>query len=263
MPSSKGRGHGKDSPQKKAAARRLHTTRSSTKSNKQRGIEEDQYDTLAALPSRKSKPSLKKLTLPSESTTSPKKQDPSPVNLPGSKSGIVVPQAVTLQKRDQASGEESSNDGNSTRDAKLSNSSKDISSNNSSNNDNSKASTFTRTKNASVTMASNLTPGADPRLDKQLDNVLKEFLLAKGGGHEIRQMFKEEEIYQFMNFVDYTVEDLEDLRRKSHNSMKGFNKQKVTQIYNVIRYYNFSRFRCHSSRRPGKLVNAGLQEMDS
>ena len=169
-----------------------------------------------------------------------------------------MPQAVTLQKRDQAPGEESSNDGNSTGDAKLSDSSKDNSSD-----DNLKASTFTGTINVSVTMASNSIPGADPRLDKQLDHVLKKFLLVKGGGHEIRQMFKEEEIYQFMNFVDYTVEDLEDLRRKSHNSMKGFNKQKVTQIYNVIRYYNFSRFRCHSSRRPGKLVNAGLQEMDS
>ena len=114
MPSSKGRRHGKDSPQKKAAARRVHTTRSSTKSNKQRRIEEDQYDTLAALPSCRSKPSSKKLTLPSKSTTSPKKQAPSPVNLPGSKSRIVAPQAVTLQKGDRDSGEESSNDSNST-----------------------------------------------------------------------------------------------------------------------------------------------------
>ena len=234
MPSSKGNGHGKDSPKKKAAARRVHTTRSSTKSNKQRGIEEDQYNTLAALPSRRSKPSSKKLTLPSKSTTSPKKQAPSPVNSPGSESGIVVPQAVTLQKRDQASGEESSNDSNSTVDANSSNSSEDNLSDG-----NSKGSNSTGTENASITMASNLTAGADPRLDKQLDHVLGEFLLAKGGGHKIKQMFKEEEIYQFMNFVDYTVEDLEHLRRKSHNSTKGFNKRKVTQIYNVIRYFNF------------------------
>ena len=89
MPSSKGRGNGKGSPQKQAAARRVHNTRLSTKSKKQNRIEEEQYDTLASLSSRKPKSNPKKLTLPSESTTSPKKQ---------------------------ASSEESSTDGNSTGD---------------------------------------------------------------------------------------------------------------------------------------------------
>ena len=98
MPSSKGRGNGKGSPQKQAAARRVHNTRLSTKSKKQNRIEEEQYDTLAFLSSRKPKLNPKKLTLPSKSATSPKKQ--APVNSPGSGSGIVVPQAVTLQKRD-------------------------------------------------------------------------------------------------------------------------------------------------------------------
>ena len=88
-------------------------------------------------------------------------------------------------------------------------------------------------------MASNLTTGADLRLNKQLDYVLEEFLLAVGGGHEIWQMFQAESLYQFMNFVDYTVEELEDMRMRSHTSTKGFNKWKVTQIYNVVRYYNF------------------------
>ena len=88
-------------------------------------------------------------------------------------------------------------------------------------------------------MASNLTPGADSRLDKKLDHILQEFLLAVGKDHEIRQMFKEEELYQFMDFIDYTVEDLEEMKMKSHTSTKGFNKRKVTQIYNVIRYYSF------------------------
>ena len=90
-------------------------------------------------------------------------------------------------------------------------------------------------------MASNLTAGSDPSLDKKLDNILEEFLLAKGGNHKIRQIFKEENIYQFEDFIDYTVEDLEALRRKLHNTMKGFSKRKVTQIYNVICYYKFLR----------------------
>ena len=58
--------------------------------------------------------------------------------------------------------------------------------------------------------------------------------MAIGKDHEIRQMFKEENVYQFMDFVDYTVEQLEELRRKSGNTTKGFKKRKVTQIYNVI-----------------------------
>ena len=89
-----------------------------------------------------------------------------------------------------------------------------------------------------VTMASNLTANADPRLDKKLDHVLREFLLAKGVNHKTRQMFKENNIYQFEDFIDYTVEDLEDLRRILPNSTKGFSRRKVTQIYKVIRYYN-------------------------
>ena len=126
MPSSKGRRHGKDLPQKKAAASRVHTTRASTKSYKQTRIEEDQYDTLAALSSRKSKANPKKLTLPSESTTSPEKQAPPPVNLPKSEIGIVVPQVVTLKKKKQgSSSEELSNNSNSTGDASSGNSTVD------------------------------------------------------------------------------------------------------------------------------------------
>ena len=89
MPSSKGRGSGKGSTQKQAVARRVHNTRLSTKSTKQNRIEKEQYDTLASLPSSKPKSNPKKLTLPSKSTTSPKKQ---------------------------VSSEESSTDGNSTGD---------------------------------------------------------------------------------------------------------------------------------------------------
>ena len=128
----------------------------------------------------------------------------------------ITPQVVTVpKKKSESSSEESSND------------------------DNSNARNSTGNENASVMMASNLTAGADPRLDKKFDYVLDKFLLAKGGNHEIRQMFKEENIYQFEDFVGYEVEDLEDLRQKFHDTQKGFAKRKVIQVYNVIRYYKF------------------------
>ena len=69
MPSSKGKGNGKDSPQRKAVARRVQTR--STKSIKQAQIEETQLDTLATISSPKPKSNPKKLTPPSKSTTSP------------------------------------------------------------------------------------------------------------------------------------------------------------------------------------------------
>ena len=59
-----------------------------------------------------------------------------------------------------------------------------------------------------VTMATNLIVGEDQRLDTQLDHVLQEFLLAKGSNHEIRQMFKECNLYQFEDFVECKVEEI-------------------------------------------------------
>ena len=102
----------------------------------------------------------------------------------------ITPQVVTVTKRVK-SGEESSRDGNSTV-----------------------------SENASVTMALDLTANADPRLDKQLDHVLQEFLLAKGGNHEIRQMFKECNLYQFRDFVSCDMPVLEEMKRKQHNTTK-------------------------------------------
>ena len=72
MPSSKGKGNGKGSSQKTAAARRVHTR--STKSKQQAQIEASQIDTLANISSTKPKPNPKKLTPASKNTTSPKKQ---------------------------------------------------------------------------------------------------------------------------------------------------------------------------------------------
>ena len=52
-------------------------------------------------------------------------------------------------------------------------------------------------------------------------------------------MFKVENFYKFEDFVGYTVEDLEALKRTQNNITKVFNKRKVTLIYNMIRYYKF------------------------
>ena len=88
-------------------------------------------------------------------------------------------------------------------------------------------------------MVSNLTAGADQRLDTQLGHVLQEYFLARGGNHEVRKMFREENIYEFEGFVGYKVEHLEALKRTQNNTTKVFNKRKVTLIYNVICYYKF------------------------
>ena len=69
MPGSKDKRSVNGSPQKKAAARRVQTR--STKSKKQARIEEAQFDTLTTVSSPKPKSNPKKLTPPSESTTSP------------------------------------------------------------------------------------------------------------------------------------------------------------------------------------------------
>ena len=89
MPSSKGKRNGKGSPQKTAAARRVHTR--STKSKMQARIEATQRDTLANISSPvgpKSNP--KKLSPVSESTTSPKNQAPLPENSPERERGITA-----------------------------------------------------------------------------------------------------------------------------------------------------------------------------
>ena len=93
---------------------------------------------------------------------------------------------------------------------------------NSSSNDNSTEDESALLVTNPVTMSTNLTAGADQRLDKKLDHVLEEFLLAKGGKHEIRQMFKECNVYLFDDFVDYELEHIEEMKRKQHNTMKRF-----------------------------------------
>ena len=140
MPSSKGKGNGKGSPQKKAAARRVQTR--STKSIKQVQIEEIQLDTLATISSPKAKLNPKKLTPPSKSTTSPL-----PIvgeeETPERRKSFV--QAVTETKQDNFKEEETKSTGSDS----------DLSSVN------------------QVGTTINLSNMADPRLDKQLDHVLE------------------------------------------------------------------------------------------
>ena len=63
-------------------------------------------------------------------------------------------------------------------------------------------------------MSTYLTAGADPRLDKKLDHILEEFVLARGGNHKIRQVFKEEDLINFKVFQNYELEHVKEMRRK-------------------------------------------------
>ena len=105
--------------------------------------------------------------------------------------------------------------------------------------DESSSDNSTGNESALVTMTTNLTTGADQRLDMQLDHVLQEYLLAKGGNHEVRQMFRAENLYEFEYFVGFEVEDLKAMKRPQNNTKKVFSKHRVTKIYNVIHYYKF------------------------
>ena len=188
MPSSKGRGNSKDSPQKKAVARRVHTR--STKSNLQARIEASQIDTLATISSPKPKPNPKKLTPPSRSTTSPLPT----VGKETLERGKPIAQAVTETKQDNIEEEE-------------------------------EKSTESDSSHSSVIQVGttiNLSSMADSRLDKQLNHVLTEYYLAVSVNHEVRQMFKETDLYQFEDFIICDMQSLTEMRRKKHNTTVGF-----------------------------------------
>ena len=106
MPSSKGKGNGKGSPQKKAAARKVQTR--STKSKKQARIEEAQFDTLATVSSLNPKSNPKKLTPPSKSTTSPLSTVDEEETLERRKS---IAQPITETKQDNIEEEEAKSTG--------------------------------------------------------------------------------------------------------------------------------------------------------
>ena len=85
----------------------------------------------------------------------------------------------------------------------------------------------------------NLSNMADPRLDVPLEHVLTEYCLAIGDNHEIRQMFKENDLYQFEDFVRSDMKSLTEMKRKKYNTTVPFNHWKITLIHDVVLYYKF------------------------
>ena len=153
MPSSKDKGNDKGLSKKKAAARRVRTRSISTKSKKQARIEEAQFDTLATVSSPKPKSNSKKLTPPSESTTSslPTVGDE---ETPERRRSIV--QAVTETKQNIEEEEEESFKSDSSHSS---------------------------VNQVSITInSSNMT---NKRVDAKLEYLLAQYCLAIGNNHEI------------------------------------------------------------------------------
>ena len=80
---------------------------------------------------------------------------------------------------------------------------------------------------------------ADPRLDTKLEYLLTDYFLAIGNNHEVRQMFKENDLYQFEEFISCYMQALTEMRRKKHSTTVGFTHRKLTLIYDVVLYYQF------------------------
>ena len=80
---------------------------------------------------------------------------------------------------------------------------------------------------------------ADSRLDAKLDHLLTEYFLSIGNNHEIRQMFKENNLYQFEEFIACDIQSLTEIKRKKHNTMVPFNHRKLTLIHDIVLYYKF------------------------
>ena len=89
---------------------------------------------------------------------------------------------------------------------------------------------------------SNLSSMANSRLDTKLEHFLTHYFLAKGDNHEIWQMFKDNDSYDFEEFTSCNKQEFLEMRSKSNiNVMKGFNDQKITLIHNVVLYHHFIR----------------------
>ena len=228
MPSSKDKGNGKGSPQKQAAARRIHT-RITNKSNKQARIEETQFDTLAALSSPKPKPRSKKQLQRSESTTSPLLK----VGKETPERRKSIPQVVTLPKKKQAPTEESSDDSNSTVDENASVTKKQASSS-----EENALNTGNSTRDASVTMA-NLP--ATAVFDPKFEHLLTTYVRAIGDQHDIRQAFIQSQIFDFEGFIDScTLEFLQNMQlKKGDTTGDALNKAKLKLVNDALLYHGF------------------------
>ena len=77
--------------------------------------------------------------------------------------------------------------------------------------------------------------------DPKLEHLLNNWFHAKDGNHEIRLMFKENDIYQFKDFVRYDVQLLYGMRRQKHNVSTPFKRGNIKKISNVLLYYRFMR----------------------
>ena len=163
-------------------------------------------DTLAAISSPKPKSNPKKLTLPSKSTTSPLPKV-GKEETPERRKSIAQPVTETKQVEEEEGKSTGSNSSHSSVNQ--------------------------------VNTTINLSNMVDSRLDKQLNYVLNKCCLAVNINHEIRQMFKENDVYQFEDFITSDIQSLTDMKRKKHNTTVSFVHQKLTKIYNTILYYNF------------------------
>ena len=77
--------------------------------------------------------------------------------------------------------------------------------------------------------------------DPKLEHLLKNYFHAEDDNHEIRLMFKENDIYQFKDFVRYDVQLLYGMRRQKHNVSIPFKRINIKKVSNVLLYYRLMR----------------------
>ena len=94
----------------------------------------------------------------------------------------------------------------------------------------------TRSRTSTI---SKLPSMVDSCLDAKIGYLLENYFLAKGAGHEVRKVFKENDFYNFKEFTSCDKQYLQSMRRSKNNVMKGFNELKITLIHDVLLYYHF------------------------
>ena len=80
-----------------------------------------------------------------------------------------------------------------------------------------------------------------PAHDAKLEHLLIYYFYATGPNHKIPLMFKENELYQFENFIGYDKQRLLDMRRQKDNVSTPFDDLRIKLINNVLLYYHFMR----------------------
>ena len=77
-----------------------------------------------------------------------------------------------------------------------------------------------------------------PTPDVKLEHLLIHYLY---GSKQIRPMFKENELYQFKDFIGYDKQRLSDMRRQKNDVSTPFDDMRIKLINNVLLYYHFMR----------------------